>query len=95
MTNTTLDTSQGVWNNTGPGISYSDKFATFTINQKGDAPTIQSNFYIFWGSVSVIMKASSGQGIVSSIVLESDDLDEIDWYGLCSLRQCFLKLTFE
>lgn len=25
------------------------------------------------------MKAASGQGIVSSIVLESDDLDEIDW----------------
>lgn len=25
------------------------------------------------------MKAASGQGIISSIVLESDDLDEIDW----------------
>lgn len=25
------------------------------------------------------MKAASGRGIVSSIVLESDDLDEIDW----------------
>lgn len=27
----------------------------------------------------MILKAASGQGIISSIVLESDDLDEIDW----------------
>ena len=66
---------------TGPGISYTNDSAFFTMKQKGDAPTIQSNFYIFWGSVSVIMKAAKGQGIVSSVVLQSDDLDEIDWYG--------------
>ena len=95
MTNTTLDTSQGVWNMTGPGISYTDKSAYFTINQKGDSPTIQSSFYIFWGSVSVIMKASKGQGIVSSIVLESDDLDEVDWYDQCCLHHRLLRLTFE
>lgn len=29
------------------------------------------------------MKAAPGQGIVSSIVLESDDLDEIDWECKC------------
>lgn len=27
----------------------------------------------------MILKAASGQGVISSIVLESDDLDEIDW----------------
>jgi len=32
-----------------------------------------------FGSVSVVMKAATGQGIISSIVMESDDLDEIDW----------------
>lgn len=32
-----------------------------------------------FGSVSVIMKASRGQGIISSIVLQSEDLDEVDW----------------
>jgi beta-glucanase (GH16 family) len=53
--------------------------AEFTVAKKGDSPTVKSNFYIFFGSVSVIMKAATGQGIVSSIVLESDDLDEIDW----------------
>lgn len=43
------------------------------------APTIESNWYFFFGSVEVVMKASDGQGIVSSFVLESDDLDEVDW----------------
>lgn len=36
-------------------------------------------FYLFFGSVSVELKAARGQGIVSSFVMESDDLDEIDW----------------
>ena len=40
---------------------------------------MQSNFYIFFGTVEVHLRAASGQGIVSSIVLQSDDLDEIDW----------------
>jgi len=34
---------------------------------------------VFFGRVDVKMKAAPGQGIVSSIVLESADLDEIDW----------------
>lgn len=40
---------------------------------------MQSNFYIFFGVVSTVMKAAPGQGIISSIVMESDDLDEVDW----------------
>ena len=40
------------------------------------------SFYIFFGRVDVTMKAAPGQGIVSSVVLESDDLDEIDWEWL-------------
>ncbi|KAL2062574.1 hypothetical protein VTL71DRAFT_5646 [Oculimacula yallundae] len=51
----------------------------YTINKIKDAPTIRSKFYIFFGSVSVIMKAAKGKGIVSSIVLQSDNLDEVDW----------------
>jgi hypothetical protein len=52
------------------------------ISGKGDSPTLESNFYIFFGQVSTIMKAAPGRGIVSSVVLESDDLDEIDWEWL-------------
>lgn len=53
--------------------------ATFTIAKSGQAPTIETDFYIFGGRIDVTMKAATGTGIVSSIVLESDDLDEIDW----------------
>lgn len=59
--------------NTGPNG------AEFTINKKGDAPTIDTDFYFFFGTAEVVMKAASGTGIVSSIVLESDVLDEVDW----------------
>lgn len=46
------------------------------------APTLNSNDYIFFGNIEVVMKAATGQGIVSSFVLESDDLDEVDWEWL-------------
>jgi len=70
------------WSEQSNGVSYANGEAQFTITKHGDAPTLISNFYIFWGSVSVVMKASPGTGIVSSVVLESDDLDEIDWEWL-------------
>ena len=68
-----------VWNTTAGSISYGDLGAEFTIQQRGDSPTVQTNFYLFFGQVEVIMRAATGQGIISSIVLESDDLDEVDW----------------
>jgi len=68
-----------VWNTTAGTINYNDDGAEFTIDARGQSPTVQSNFYIFFGQVEVIMRTATGQGIVSSIVLESDDLDEVDW----------------
>ncbi|KAJ5168889.1 extracellular glycosidase [Penicillium canariense] len=56
--------------------------ATFTISKKGDGPLIQSGWYIMFGKVEYTIKAASGTGIVSSAVLQSDDLDEIDWEWL-------------
>ncbi|KAK8034666.1 ice nucleation protein [Apiospora rasikravindrae] len=46
-------------------------------------PTVTSQKYIFFGKVEVEMKAAPGAGIVSSLVLQSDNLDEIDyeWVG--------------
>lgn len=55
------------------------KGAEFKISKLGDGPTIQSNFMIFYGRVEVVMQAAPGAGIVSSWLLQSDDLDEIDW----------------
>lgn len=37
---------------------------------------------MFFGRVSFFLKAAPGTGIVSSAILESDDLDEIDWEWL-------------
>jgi hypothetical protein len=76
---TTQNTDGAVWNQTAGKLMYDNSGALFTINGKGDSPTIQSQFYIFFGAVEVIMKAAPGQGVISSIVLESDDLDEVDW----------------
>lgn len=56
--------------------------AEFIITSETQAPTISSAWYIFFGRVSVTTQAAAGTGIVSSFVMESDDLDEIDWEWL-------------
>jgi len=64
----------------------SDTGAAFTVANPGDAPQLISSFYIMFGRVEITMRAAPGQGIVSSMVLQSDDLDEIDleWLGVDS-----------
>jgi len=38
--------------------------------------------YIFFGSITATLEAATGAGIVSAFILQSDDLDEIDWEWL-------------
>jgi beta-glucanase (GH16 family) len=63
--------------------TYDSNGVSFTVAQSGDAPQLTSLFYIMFGKVELTMKAAPGAGIVSSLVLQSDDLDEIDmeWLG--------------
>ncbi|OJJ60704.1 hypothetical protein ASPSYDRAFT_87282 [Aspergillus sydowii CBS 593.65] len=75
--NSTLD--EKIWNVTNGEIIYTDEGAEFTIDKKLESPTVQSTFYIFFGIVEMHVKMAAGAGIVSSVVLQSDDLDEIDW----------------
>lgn len=49
------------------------------IGAQGDCPTIETDDYVLFGYFEVKVKASPGQGIVSSIVLQSDARDEVDW----------------
>ncbi|KGQ04432.1 putative glycosidase crf1 [Beauveria bassiana D1-5] len=63
----------------GTKITYDGKGATFPMSKKGDAPTLRSDNYIFFGHVEVEVQAAEGKGIVTSIVLLSDDLDEVDF----------------
>ncbi|WQF86160.1 Putative glycoside hydrolase family 16, concanavalin A-like lectin/glucanase domain superfamily [Colletotrichum destructivum] len=63
----------------GTSVKFEDGGALFSIGKETDAPTMASKKYIFFGKVDVVLKASPGQGVVTSVVLQSDDLDEIDW----------------
>ncbi|KAI1472740.1 glycoside hydrolase family 16 protein [Daldinia caldariorum] len=66
----------------GTTITYDKNGAVFTINKETEAPTITSNKYIFFGRIDVELQAAPGTGVVTSFVLQSDDLDEIDWEWL-------------
>ncbi|KAF2475995.1 uncharacterized protein BDR25DRAFT_253625 [Lindgomyces ingoldianus] len=76
--------SSKLWKTTNGKVDQYDDGAKFTIARSGDSPTIASSFYILFGRVSIVMKAAPGQGIVSSAILQSEDLDEIDWEFLGS-----------
>ncbi|KAF2107705.1 concanavalin A-like lectin/glucanase domain-containing protein [Lophiotrema nucula] len=67
------------WKQTAGTLGYEADGAKFTINKQGEAPTIQSEGYVFFGYIEAKVKSAAGQGIISSIVLQSEDLDEVDW----------------
>ncbi|OAL34362.1 hypothetical protein AYO20_06415 [Fonsecaea nubica] len=53
--------------------------ANFTFAKRYDAPYIWTRFYVLFGRIEVIVQAAPGAGIITSAVMMSDDLDEIDW----------------
>ncbi|KAL1971418.1 hypothetical protein VTN31DRAFT_2350 [Thermomyces dupontii] len=67
------------WNITNGAVDYAKDGMMFSIQRKLDSPTIRSKFYIFFGRVEYHIQAAPGAGVISSAVLQSDDLDEIDW----------------
>ncbi|KAE8148216.1 concanavalin A-like lectin/glucanase domain-containing protein [Aspergillus avenaceus] len=79
---TTGDGALGGWITTAGKVTTGGQGAEFTLAKRGDAPTIDTDGYFLFGKVEVVMKAAPGTGVVSSIVLESDALDEIDWEAL-------------
>ncbi|KAJ9315088.1 CAZyme family GH16 [Paecilomyces variotii] len=83
-TSKTFDFTQGPSSDfTATGTpTYDSNGVGFTVAKQGDAPLIQSKWYIMFGRVEFQIKAAPGTGIVSSAVLQSDDLDEIDWEWL-------------
>ncbi|KAH6693780.1 concanavalin A-like lectin/glucanase domain-containing protein [Plectosphaerella plurivora] len=82
----TVDFTKGAsddWKITAGSLEYDPSLgAVFSLGKKGDSPTIESKWYIFFGSVSFYMRSAPGTGIVSSAILQSDDLDEVDWEWL-------------
>ncbi|KFH44110.1 glycosidase-like protein [Hapsidospora chrysogenum ATCC 11550] len=63
----------------GTTVTYDGKGALFTIQKESNAPTQATHKRMCFGELEVELQAAQGQGIVTSVVLESADLDEIDW----------------
>ncbi|KAF2481460.1 cell wall glucanase [Neohortaea acidophila] len=59
-------------------ISFTSEGAELTISEQGQSVTVQTAFYVFFGQIEVLFKAATGQGIISTFNMLSDDLDEID-----------------
>ncbi|KAF2769031.1 concanavalin A-like lectin/glucanase [Teratosphaeria nubilosa] len=80
FTASTTELNPDLWNVTAgtEDIQFTSEGAELVISKSGDSVTAESAFYIFWGTVEIIMKAANGTGIISTFDLLSDDLDEID-----------------
>ncbi|KAJ5747726.1 uncharacterized protein N7511_009422 [Penicillium nucicola] len=75
--NSTLDSE--LWNMETGTIDYTSEGADFSIKTENASTLLVSNFYIFFGVMEAHVKMAKGAGIISSVILQSDDLDEIDW----------------
>lgn len=75
----------------GTEITYDSNGAVMSIAALGEAPTIATGKYIFFGRVDVELRAAPGVGIVTSAVLQSDDLDEVSFLPFLN---SYIILTF-
>jgi hypothetical protein len=71
--------ADGDWHDLAYPTTFTALGADFNITTMGESYTYVSNNYILFGHVDVKMMIAPGQGIVSAFVMQSDDLDEIDW----------------
>ncbi|KAI9045436.1 putative extracellular glycosidase [Aspergillus affinis] len=89
--NSTLDSD--LWDMQAGKPTYTKDGADFSIASKGYSILLVSNFYIFFGVMEAHVKMAKGAGIISSVILQSDDLDEIDWewvgYNTSSVQSDF------
>jgi hypothetical protein len=75
--NSTLD--RELWDMQTGTLDYTSEGANFEIKKENGSTLLVSNFYIFFGVMEAHVKMAKGAGIISSVILQSDDLDEIDW----------------
>jgi beta-glucanase (GH16 family) len=89
--NSTLDSK--LWDMETGTADYTSTGADFSIKTENASTLLVSNFYIFFGVMEAHVKMSPGRGIVSSVILMSDDEDEIDWewvgYNTSSVQSNF------
>ncbi|KAL6244633.1 hypothetical protein RBB50_008161 [Rhinocladiella similis] len=63
----------------GAPVTFGKNGANFTVGKRFDAPYIWTRFYVLFGRIETVVKIAPGTGIVTSAVMMSDDLDEVDW----------------
>lgn len=73
------------------------KGASFVIEtEKQKEPSLVLDQYIFFGRVEVVLRSARGKGIITSVMLQSDTLDEVYFVslrtGFC-LRRGHVLLT--
>ncbi|KAJ5523320.1 hypothetical protein N7513_012864 [Penicillium frequentans] len=89
--NSTLDSE--LWDMETGTADYTSTGADFSIKTENASTLLVSNFYIFFGVMETHVKMSPGRGIISSVILQSDDEDEIDWewvgYNTSSVQSNF------
>lgn len=71
--------ADGNWHDLASATTFNNLGAEFSLTTMGQSYTYVTNKYFLFGRVDVKMRTAPGQGIVSAFVLQSDDLDEIDW----------------
>ena len=75
------DASTSQWVSSGEPKIYNDQLL-LTLAESGAAASgslLASTSYVWYGTVSTIMKSSEGAGVVSAFILLSDVKDEIDF----------------
>lgn len=78
----------------GKAVTYGPQGAVSAVDAPLQAPTLVSKKLIFFGRVEVEMQAAPGKGVITSIVLLSDDLDEIDLEAVGSTNDNIQSNTF-
>ena len=66
----------------GTKLEYNENGAVFSIKEKTNAPTMGTKKFMFFGRLDVVVQPAAGAGIVTSLVLQSDDLDEVRSHSL-------------
>ncbi|KAK8438703.1 hypothetical protein ACI3LY_001235 [Candidozyma auris] len=61
-----------------PSITFGAEGAKMRIFERGENSQLFSTSYILYGRAEAQIRASHGKGVISSMYMQSDDLDEID-----------------
>lgn len=71
-TNYLGDASSANWIYEGTPVTYQDNSVLLTMAEGSAGTLLTSTHYVWYGKVSVTLKSSAGQGVVTAFILMSD-----------------------